>query len=199
VDAIPGDDTREVAGRIALAHQEVRLIIRKGRQGVGTAVRAGIGAASGEAILILMGDAAERGTDVVTVARKMQEGYDIVVGNRFVKNHRIAGYPALKHCANRLCNLAVRLLFGIPTSDVTNAFKAYSSKAVRRLDLKSSGYSIFLELPMKAYLSGGQQLVEVPVSHTVIPKRHGLRILRDGIPYFAVVVGLILCRERSKR
>jgi glycosyltransferase involved in cell wall biosynthesis len=157
---------------------------------VGAAIYAGISIASGEIIMPVMGDAADSASDVVTIARKAQEGYDIVVGNRFMKKDAIIDYPPLKYYTNRLCNLLVRLLFRIPTSDMTNAFKAYSVKALKSLDLSSTGYSIFLELPVKAYMNGARRLAEVPVSHIATRKRQDLRIFRDGMNYFSTLITL---------
>ena len=61
-------------------------------RGVGAAIYAGISIASGEIIMPVMGDAADSASDVVTIARKAQEGYDIVVGNRFMKKDAIIDY-----------------------------------------------------------------------------------------------------------
>ncbi|MBS7622846.1 glycosyltransferase [Candidatus Bathyarchaeota archaeon] len=177
-----GDNTDEVARRIALANPEVHLLIREGRQGVGTAIRRGIEMASGEIIMPMMGDSAEFESDVVVLAHKAQKD-TIIVGSRFMRKNTLVGYPPLKRCANRLCNLFAKVLFRIPTSDLTNAFKAYPSIVLKNLDLRSRGYSIFLELPLKAYLRGTRSLVEVSVSHTATRKRCGLRVFRDGIDY----------------
>jgi len=190
VDRAPGDDTAEVARRIASDHPEVHLMIREGRQGVGTAIRAGISMAHGEIVMPVMADASESTSDVVAVARKAQEGYDIVVGNRFIVK-KIFGYPALKYCANRLCNLLVRLLFRVPTSDITNAFKAYSTKALEGLDINSRGYSVFLELPVKAYMNSSRCLTELPVRHTATSKKRGLRVFRDGVSYILSLLGIL--------
>jgi len=191
VDAAPGDRTREVAMRIASNHPEVRLILREGRQGVGTAIRAGISIASGQIVMPVMGDASESTDDIIAVALKALEGYDIVVGNRFMKKGMIVGYSPLKSCANRLCNLFTRLLFGVPTSDITNAFKAYRLRVVKDLNLTSTGYSIFVELPVKAYLNSTRNLTEIPVGHIATDKKHGLRVFRDGIGYLLCLLGML--------
>jgi len=199
VDMVSNDSTSEVAKRIASSYHEVHLIIRHGRQGVGSAIRLAIRSARGENVLILMADGAESVNDVTALASAIKEGYDIVVGSRFIENAKIIGYPPMKHCFNRLCNLVVRLLFRIPTSDITNAFKAYSLRIVRELHLRSSGYSIFLELPIKAYLSSSRKLAEIPISHTATSKRHGLRIFRDGIFYCVLLFDLILLSMQMTR
>lgn len=192
VDRVPDDTTEDVARKVESAYPEVRLLIREGRQGVGTAIRTGISMASGDIVMPVMGDAAESVGDIVAVARKAQEGYDIVVGNRFMKKAMIVGYPPLKYCANRLCNALIRLIFRVPTSDITNAFKAYSVRALRNLGLESRGYSIFLELPVRAYLKGDKSLVELPVTHNSTRKQHGLRILGDGTSYFLIMLKILL-------
>ncbi len=198
VDVVPHDNTQEVAQKIASHNEEINLHIRNGRQGVGSAIRRGIFEASGEIIIPVMGDFSESTNDIVTLACTAQKGYDIVIGNRFMKKNTITDYPALKYCANRLCNLLARLIFGIPTSDITNAFKAYSSHLLKDLNLKSTGYSIFLELPLKAYLNGAKNLTEVSVNHTAIRKRQGLRIFRDGIGYCLSLISILFHQNRRR-
>ena len=105
----------------------------------------------------------------------------------------------MKYFANRCCNLAAMLLFRIPYSDTTNAFKAYRKALLDRTDLSSDGFEILLELPVKAMMFA-PQTGEIQVHHTVRRKRAPkLSIFRDGYRYVGIVVSLLDRGNVAKR
>jgi glycosyltransferase involved in cell wall biosynthesis len=189
VDIVPGDNTVSLVRKVAQAYHEVVLVDRPGRRGVGDAIRTGISKASGRVLIVVMGDQSEHPTDVVKLARRADH-CDIVFTNRF-KNGRPPGYPVLKYAANRCCNFAAMLLFHTHYSDSTNAFKAYRKEIVDQLELVSTGFEIFLELPIKA-LRLTDKTCEIVVSHTVKrDKTAKLSIIRDGYRYVRVLISLL--------
>lgn len=144
----------------------------------------------GEIVIIVMGDQSEGPRDIVRLAEKAQS-YDIVFTNRF-RSGKPKEYPYLKYAANRICNLSAKLIFRIPYSDITNAFKAYRRNIVADIDLTSKGFEIFLELPVKA-IKRTEQTTEIDVQHTVrkhkVPK---LSVSRDGYKYLSLLVLLVI-------
>jgi len=137
-----------------------------------------------------MGDQSDTPGDIVRLAEKAQS-YDIVFTNRF-KAGRPKKYPYLKYAANRICNLTARLIFRIPYSDITNAFKAYRRSIVTDIDLTSKGFEIFLELPLKA-ISRTKQTTEIDVQHTVMKQKvPKLSVTRDGYKYLSLLISLVI-------
>jgi hypothetical protein len=49
----------------------------------------------------------------------------------------------------------------VPTHDIANAFKMYRKKVIDSLDLRSKGFEISMEIPLKAYYLGFK-MTEVP-------------------------------------
>lgn len=82
-----------------------------------------------------MGDLSDDPQDVPKLVRKIDEGYDIAYGSRFIEGGGTDGYPWAKMIANRTFNNVVRLLFGIKHKDITNAFKAYRKEVLESISI----------------------------------------------------------------
>jgi dolichol-phosphate mannosyltransferase len=79
-----------------------------------------------------------------------------------MKGGGVIDYPRIKLLMNRAANLFIRLLFGIPLNDTTNAFKAYRRSTIDGCrPLISPHFNLTVELPLKAIVRG--------FSWTVIP------------------------------
>lgn len=195
VDIVPGDTTGSRVREISEAYPEIQVIERLGKRGVGDAVATGIKGSSGKTIIIAMGDQSERPSDVVRLARTA-ENCDIVFTHRFAHG-KPAGYPVIKYIANRCCNYAAKLVFGIPYSDTTNAFKAYKKEILNQLDLSSKGFEIFFEMPVKA-MRLARKTNEIGVTHDVREKKAPkFSVIRDGYKYVALFLSLFEKQDRK--
>ena len=189
VDDVPGDQTGMRVAEAAEKFREILVLERKGRRGVGDAIRVGVESARGDSVIIVMGDQSEEPQDIVRLA-KMARSYDVVFTNRF-KAGRPSSYPLRKYLANRMCNIPARYLFGTPYYDITNAFKAYRRNIIADLDLTSKGFEIFLELPLKA-LRRAHTSTEVDVEHRVMKRKVAkLSLTRDGYRYVTLMFSLL--------
>lgn len=191
VDVVPGDKTMDYVRSVSEGHPEIRVHERLGKRGVGDAVRTGIGMARGEVLVVAMGDQSEDPNEIVTLAKSCVD-YDVVFTNRF-RRGRPRGYPFVKYVANRACNYAVKWLAGIPYSDTTNAFKAYRLQTLKRVQLTSDGFEIFLEIPLKVMQCDGIRSREIEASHAVRKKKTPkLSVTKDGYRYLRVLLTSVL-------
>ena len=134
---------------------ELAPIQNDGEHGFGCAVIAGINAAKGDALVIMMADESDDCHDVVRYWKRLNEGYDCVFGSRFVSGAGVIDYPRFKLLLNRLANLFIRILFKIKLNDTTNAFKAYRREAIDGCrPLISPHFNLTVELPLKAIVRG---------------------------------------------
>jgi len=171
-----------------------------GPHGFGRAIQAGLAAARGDAVVIMMADESDDCRDVIRYWTVLTEGYDCVFGSRFMKGGGTIDNPHVKWMLNRLANLFIRVLFGIRLNDTTNAFKAYRKTVIDGCQpILSPHFNITVELPLKAIVRG--------YSWTVIPitwrnRRTGLaklKIREMGSRYFFIVayVWLEKCFSRG--
>jgi dolichol-phosphate mannosyltransferase len=199
VDDGSKDETWSILQQLAARRPEVRPVHNDGANGFGCAVIAGINAMRGDAAVIMMADESDDCRDVVRYWRHLSEGWDCVFGSRFIKGGGVIDYPWLKLKLNRLANLFIRLLFGIPLNDTTNAFKAYRKTTLDGCrPFLSPHFNLTVEIPLKAIVRG--------YSWTVIPitwrnRRVGtpkLKIKEMGSRYFFICAYVWLEKHFSR-
>lgn len=166
VDDNSTDETDVLCDRLATEHAEVRTIHRTDNGGFGNAIKDGFANASGDVLIPFMGDLSDDPSDIPKLVAAIEDGYDVAYGSRFVEGGQVSGYPPLKLLYNRSFNNLIRLLFGIRSRDVTNAFKAYRREVVAEIgieNLNSEDFDLTAELPLRAHIHGFTS-TEVPVS-----------------------------------
>jgi uncharacterized protein (TIRG00374 family) len=167
---IVDDNSTDATGRLidALARKDshIRPVHRRSDPGFGNAIKSGMAEAKGDIIIPFMGDLSDNPRDIPRLVERIDQGYDIAYGSRFVEGGKLYDYPRAKRIANRAFNNLVRLSFGIPYRDITNAFKAYRKEVLDTLgidNLESAGFDLTVEIPIKAHILGFRSS-EVPVS-----------------------------------
>ena len=155
VDDGSTDGTAEVLERSRQHLAHLRVVENAGPHGFGRAVVAGLDAARGDAIVIMMADESDDCRDVVRYWYELQKGYDCVFGSRFIRGGGVIDYPRFKLFLNRLANRFLRLLFATRLNDTTNAFKAYRREVIDGCrPIISPHFNITVELPLKAIVRG---------------------------------------------
>jgi len=124
--------------------------------GYGLAVRCGLERFEGDAVAVVMADAADPPDDLVRFYRVLESTQvDCVFGSRFARGGVAQDYPPFKRVVNRVANTFVRILFGLHYNDVTNAFKLYRRHVIEGLQpLLSHHFNLTVELPLKAIVRG---------------------------------------------
>jgi len=189
IDTIPNDNTLKIVQNIAMFSKEIIVIAREGKQGIGNAIREGIKKSTKTAILIATAEISEDPDDLAKMVAKMDEGYDMVFGNRFYKNAKREGYSFRKYFGNRLCNYTIRLLFGIKSQDITNGVKVYKSSILKNIPTSSYGFEIFAEIPIKAYKQGFKNFTEIPIKHKARSEAYSkFNLTNEGKRFFLTVL-----------
>lgn len=131
--------------------------------GVINAIRAGVGAARSDVVIVSMADLSDDLRVVDDMVRLIRnEGYDIVCASRYMRGGRQIGGPILKKAISRVAGVSLYWLGGLPTHDGTNAFRAYRLSVLRDIPIESSGgFEYSLEITAKAHVAG-HRVTEVP-------------------------------------
>lgn len=149
-----------------LHEQDPRLTLLRNTLGRGpaNALRAGFNSVQSGSVLVVMADLSDDLTDVPAIMELYQKGFDIVCGSRYMRGGRQIGGPFAKRILSRLAGLSLYYLRGIPTHDITNNFKLYDSRLLKRVTIESEmGFSIAMEITVKAFLMG-RKISEVPTT-----------------------------------
>jgi dolichol-phosphate mannosyltransferase len=151
-----------VQGVIARGEKRLSLVKNNIRRGVVGALLTGFREVREGPLLVVMADLSDDLAQVPRMLALYREGYDVVVGSRYMKGGRIINGPVLKQGLSRIAGVSLCWLRGIPTHDATNAFKIYDGAMLSRFTLKSQrGFELNLEITVKAFLDG-YSIIEIP-------------------------------------
>ncbi len=154
------------------------LLIKKGEGKQGAQLRMGIYWAlkrGYKGIITIDGNNKDSIEDIPRFIQKLEEGYDLVQGSRFVRGGRAVNTPFVRNVAVRLIHAPViSLTAGQRFTDTTNAYRAYSARYLsdeRVAPLRE----IFMTYELLAYLSVratqlGYKACEIPVTRAY-PKK----------------------------
>ena len=131
-------------------------------RGVINAIKKGFDASEAPATLVVMGDLSDDLGIVDFMFGKIQEGFDIVCGSRYMRGGRQIGGPLFKGFLSRMAGLSLHWITKIPTHDISNSFKMYRTSLLKSIDIESTGgFEIGLEVLVKAFAEG-YKITETP-------------------------------------
>jgi len=133
-------------------------------KGYGSALKGGIEAAKGK--YIIMGDADDSYdfSNLNPFVRKLRNGYDLVMGNRFKGGIESGAMPFLhRYLGNPVLTGIGKLLFGSPCDDFHCGLRGFRKDAITNLDLQTTGMEFASEMVVKATLNN-MQITEVPTT-----------------------------------
>ncbi len=143
-------------------NQNINLVKNRYGKGALNAIKTGFDAASDGAVLIVMADSSDDLTVVNTMLERINQGYDIVCGSRYMKDGKQIGGPRFKGFLSRMAGISLHWITGIPTHDPTNSFKMYRKSVLNDLKIESNGgFEIGMEIVVKSFLNG-HKITEVP-------------------------------------
>jgi glycosyltransferase involved in cell wall biosynthesis len=149
VDDGSKDDTGNAASKA-----EAKVITHSVNMGLGAGVRSGFEFAVGlnyKYVITFDGDGQMRAEDAVKVYEEAQKGYDFVYGCR---NFNVAGVPKIRKYTNLLADVITALLSDNFVWDTQSGLRCIKVDLLKKLNLKSRGYSISSELVIESIKNG---------------------------------------------
>jgi dolichol-phosphate mannosyltransferase len=158
VDDNSPDGTARLAADLGAADPRVRLIERAGKQGLASAVFAGVERAVGPFVCVMDADLSHDPEEIPGMLAKAEEGYDLVVGSRFVAGSMFLGQPLSRRAISWALNLGARALLRIPTHDVLTGYTLCRREVLATMPTRysGSGFKWLLEVlatqrPLRVY------------------------------------------------
>jgi dolichol-phosphate mannosyltransferase len=168
VDDNSPDGTGQLADRLAADREELRVLHRPGKGGLGPAYLAGFAEAlAGGAGYVLEMDAdfSHDPEDVGRLLAAARDGADLVLGSRYVPGGGVTDWGVVRRLISRGGSLYARVLLGMRQHDLTGGFKCFRRATLEAIDLQSvtsKGYAFQIELTYRA-AQRGLRIVEVPI------------------------------------
>ncbi|MFI5121441.1 MAG: polyprenol monophosphomannose synthase [Vicinamibacteria bacterium] len=167
VDDSSPDGTGEIADRLAAAHDDVEVLHRARKEGLGPAYVAGFRRAlRGGARLIAQMDA-DFSHDPEDLPRLLAaaDQADLVLGSRYVDGGAVAEWGPMRRLISRGGSAYARTLLGLGVSDLTGGYKVFRRSVLEAIELEtipSLGYAFQVETTYRA-ARAGFRVVEIPI------------------------------------
>lgn len=196
VDDSSPDGTADLVKALQIDfHQELHLLIRKVKDGLGQAYLHGFDWAlqhDYDFIFEMDADFSHNPHDLPLLLEACRDS-DMSVGSRYCKGVNVVNWPMsrvlLSYCASKY----VRFILGIPIYDTTAGFVCFSRKVLEGIDLKKvkmKGYAFQVEMKYRAFTQDFK-ITEVPIIFT--DRTKGKSKMNGGIIKEAVF-GVILLK-----
>jgi dolichol-phosphate mannosyltransferase len=168
VDDASPDGTGRLAAALAEIDQQVHVLHRSGKAGLGAAYIAGFdwGLAGGYDVLVEMDADGSHAPEQLPRLLAALEDADLVLGSRWVPGGAVLNWPRTREAISRGGNLYARLALGVGLRDVTGGYRAFRRQVLVELDyanVASQGYCFQVDLARRA-VQAGFRVVEVPIT-----------------------------------
>ena len=167
VDDGSPDGTGAIADRLAAEHDDVEVLHRTVREGLGPAYLAGFARAlAGGAQFVLEMDS-DFSHDPADIARLLAaiEDADVALGSRYVAGGGVTDWGRVRRLVSRGGSWYARRVLGLGVRDLTGGFKCFRREVLEAIDLptvRSRGYAFQVELTHRA-IHAGFRVVELPI------------------------------------
>lgn len=183
---VPGEvvvaDNGSSDGSVQLAQRLGARVVHASERGYGAALRAGIEASAGRIVVMADSDDSYDWSGMGPFLDKIDEGFDLVMGNRFLGGIEPGAMPALhRYFGNPVLSFVARTAFQVPISDFHCGMRAFRKEAYPRMRVEASGMEFATEMVAGA-ARAELRIAEIPIR--LYPdkrdRRPHLRSFRDG-------------------
>ncbi|WP_326664417.1 polyprenol monophosphomannose synthase [Streptomyces sp. NBC_00385] len=162
------DGTGKLADEIAATDDQVHVLHRKGKEGLGAAYLAGFrwGMDHDYGVLVEMDADGSHQPEELPRLLTALKGADLVLGSRWVPGGRVVNWPKSREMISRGGSTYSRLMLGLQTRDVTGGYRAFRTETLQGIGLDevaSQGYCFQVDLARRA-IEAGFHVVEVPIT-----------------------------------
>ena len=183
------DNTARLAEEAAKANHKIQVLDRKTNMGKGFSVRQGCLEAKGNYVIFTDADLSTPIDEIEKLLKWLEEGYDIAIGSRALKESDIQVRQAwYRQTMGKIFNLLVQTLAIKGIKDTQCGFKGFKKEVARKIFQRQAinGFGFDVEVLYIARMLG-YSIKEVPVrwlnraASKVNPLTHPLQMLTDLI------------------
>jgi glycosyltransferase involved in cell wall biosynthesis len=161
----------------------VRSVTQRYSMGNGAAIKRGSREAGGDTLVFMDADGQHDPEDIARLLRRMDEGYDMVVGARDWAGQAGVG----RGVANKIYNWLASWITGFDVVDLTSGFRAVRADRFREfVHLLPNGFSYPTTITMAFFRSAYAVAYERLTVHPRVGTSH-IRPLRDGLRFLLII------------
>jgi glycosyltransferase involved in cell wall biosynthesis len=175
-------DNGSTDGSVEIAKSLDARVINVQQKGYGSALINGIRSAQGKFIIMGDADGTYEWDKLQQIYAKLDQGFDLVMGNRFSGQISNSAMPFLsRYIGNPILSFLGKLFFKIKINDFHCGLRGFSREKMLNLQLNSLGMEFASEIIIKSALTN-LKITEVPTKLLPGPagRKPHLRPFRDG-------------------
>ena len=168
VDDASPDGTGRIADDLAATHDDVEVLHRPRKEGLGPAYAAGfaVALAGGAALVAQMDADFSHDPDDLPRLIAAAEHADLVLGSRYVDGGAVTDWGPVRRLISRGGSAYARTVLGVGVRDLTGGFKVFRRAVLEAIEpetIASHGYAFQVETTYRA-VRAGFRVVEVPIT-----------------------------------
>lgn len=200
IDDNSPDGTASIVKEMQLTYQNLHLIQRPGKLGLGTAYITGFKWAlerQYDLIYEMDADFSHDPHDLIRLYKACSEdGADLAIGSRYISGVNVVNWPLSRVLMSYFASIYVRFITGMNIMDTTAGFKCYKREVLEKIrpeHIKSIGYGFQIEMKFATWMLGFK-IVEVPIIFT--DRKLGASKMTGGI-FNEALWGVLRMKLRS--
>lgn len=188
-DSFDGDNTGEIVKKYAKKNKDIFVIINRGNPHptFASALILGFNNIKKGVVIPVMADLCDKAEDIDIMYKKIHEGWDIVCASRYIKGGGKKGGPLIQSVFSFIVCSFLHFVTGIPTTDVSNAFKMYRKDVLKKVIIHPrSGVEVSMAITLQAYFNNAR-ITEVPthwIGRTLGKSK--FKIIERTPPYYKI-------------
>jgi dolichol-phosphate mannosyltransferase len=200
IDDNSPDGTADIVRNMLPSHQNLYLIEREGKLGLGTAYITGFKWALERDYTFVYemdADFSHDPRDLIRLHKACNEdGADLAIGSRYISGVNVVNWPLSRVLMSYFASIYVRVITGMKIMDTTAGFKCYRRQVLESIHpdkIRSVGYGFQIEMKFTAWKLG-YKIVEVPIIFT--DRKMGASKMTGGI-FNEALWGVLRMKLRS--
>jgi len=162
-----------------IVREQGAKLVKHDNKGYGIAYLEGFNMAKGRYIVMADSDGTYEFADIPKFVNYLKNGYDFVIGNRFINGMDKKAMGLLHKIGNRFLSSILRKFYETKVGDSHCGIRAIRREALDKLKLQSRGMEFASEMVIKS-AKKGLNIKEVPVNYYVRRGESKLHSFKDG-------------------
>jgi dolichol-phosphate mannosyltransferase len=188
VDDNSPDGTGDIVKQLREENQNLYLIEREGKLGLGSAYITGFKFAlqnGYQYIFEMDADYSHDPKEIPSFLETIKEA-DVVIGSRYCKGVNVINWPLSRLILSIFANKYTRVITGLPIKDSTGGYKCFRREVLEKINLdniRSGGYSFQIEMNYKAWKKGFR-IKEIPIifiDRSIGKSKMSKKIVREAV------------------
>lgn len=188
VDDNSPDDTAGLVKEYQKDHNNLQLMLRKEKMGLGSAYVSGFRESlknGYDYVFEMDADFSHEPSEIPNFIIAIQDS-DLVIGSRYIQGVNVINWPLSRLILSYGANYYTQFVTGLKIKDNTSGYKCFRRSVLERINLdkiKSDGYSFQIEMNFKAW-KHGFKIKEIPivfVDRVLGTSKMSKKIIREAI------------------